>query len=324
MNRIIWCTAILLGSLNGCNRQESETSPTKGHVTAIVSESHTPLLQKEADEFHRLYGTASVTLLPASTREAIVHLVNDSVRVIVTDRALNAEERGVVEKAGITITETKIAEDALVLVVHRQNPVQNMALSSLKDIVTRKITEWSRVPEALRAQPKWSGSKALAGPIEFVFTGRNSGAYELLAQKFLNLQEDLVPAVVAQTQKEVLDYVANHPRAFGVVSAACFYGATRPQGVPDTTTVLRLLAVPRADTTSADVFVKVHQYYIHRGIYPFHYGVYMYFTSSTTRDAGPELGFTTFVASYPGQKIIQDAGLVPATMPIRVIQTKQE
>jgi phosphate transport system substrate-binding protein len=319
MNRIILCVAVLLGSLNGCNRQEAEISPTKGHVTAIVSESHLPLLQKEADEFHRLYEAASVTLLPASTREAVVHLLNDSVRVIVTDRALNAEERGVVEKAGIKITETKIAEDALVLVVHQQNPVQNMALASLKDIVTRKITEWSRVPEAKRP-----GSKALSGPIEFVFTGRNSGAYELLAQKFLNLQEDLVPAVVAQTQKEVLDYVATHPRAFGVVSAACFYSVTRPQGVPETTTVLRTLAVPRTDTTAADVFVKVHQYYIHRGIYPFHYGVYMYFTSAPTRDAGPELGFTTFVASYPGQKIIQDAGLVPATMPIRVIQTKQE
>jgi phosphate transport system substrate-binding protein len=305
--------AILLGSLGGCNRREAETSPTKGHVTAIVSESHAPLLQKEADEFHRLYEAASVTLLPASSREAIVHLVNDSVRVIIVDRALNVEERGVVEKAGITITETKIAEDALVLVVHRQNPMQNIALGSLKDIVTRKITEWSRVPEA-----QWSG------PIEFVFTGRNSGAYELLAQKFLLLQEDLVPAVVAQTQKEVLDYVAGHPRAFGVVSAACFYSVTRPQGIPDTTTALRLLAVPRTDTTAADVFVKVHQYYIHRGIYPFHYGVYMYFTSAPTRDAGPELGFTTFVASYPGQKIIQDAGLVPATMPIRVIQTKQE
>jgi ABC-type phosphate transport system substrate-binding protein len=317
MNKIILGMVILLGGLGGCSRQESETtSPTQGHATAIVSESHVPLLQKEADEFHRLYEAASITVLPASTREAIVHLINDSVRVIVTDRALNAEERGVVDKAGIKITETKIAEDALVLVVHQQNPVQNMTLGTLKDIVTRKITEWSRVPAAPRAQ--WSG------PIEFVFTGRNSGAYELLAKKFLSLQEDLVPAVIAQTQKEVLDYVATHPRAFGVVSAACFYSVTRPQGVPDTTTVLRTLAVPRTDTTAVDVFVKLYQYYIHRGIYPFHYDVYMYFTSAPTRDAGPELGFTTFVASYPGQKIILDAGLVPATMPIRVIQTKQE
>ena len=318
MNKIILGLAILFGGLAGCSRQESETSPTKGHAIAIVSESHLPLLQKEADEFHRLYETASITLLPASTREAIVHLINDSVRVIVTDRALNDEERGVVEKAGIKITETRIAEDALVLVVHQQNPVQNMTLGSLKDIVTRKITEWSRVPEAQQAQPKWSG------PIDFVFTGRNSGAYELLAQKFLSLQEDLVPTVIVQTQKEVLDYVAAHPLALGVVSAACFYSVTRPQGIPDTTAVLRTLAVPRTDTTAVDVFVKLYQYYIYRGIYPFHYGVYMYFTSAPTRDAGPELGFTTFVASYLGQKIIQDAGLVPATMPIRVIQTKQE
>ena len=109
MNKTILCMAILLAGLAGCSRQESETSPTKGHVTAIVSESHLPLLQKEAGEFHRLYEAANVALLPASTREAIVHLVNDSVRVIIVDRALNAEERGVVENAGIRITETKIA-----------------------------------------------------------------------------------------------------------------------------------------------------------------------------------------------------------------------
>jgi phosphate transport system substrate-binding protein len=315
MNRIVLCTVVLLGSLVECQRQETETTPTKGRVTAIVSESHAPLLQKEVDEFHRLYAEARVTLLAATTREAIVHLLNDSVRIAITDRALNQEEREVAAQAGIKYAETKIAEDALVTVVHNDHPMQNISLQSLNEIVTRKVTLWSQVPES-----KWMG------PIEFAFTGRNSGAYELLVSHFLKLQQDAVPTFIANTQQEVLDYVASHPRAFGVVSAACFYAATRPKGIQDTTTTtaLRALAVQQKDSTTTDKFVKLHQANVYRGFYPLHYGVYIYHTTSETRDPGPELGFATFVASYQGQKIIMDAGLVPATMPIRLVEFKKD
>jgi phosphate transport system substrate-binding protein len=316
MNRIaVLCAAVVLGSLGGCAREESEISPTKGHVTAIVSESHAPLLQKEADEFHRLYSEAQVKLLAATTREALVHLLNDSVRIVITDRALNQEERGVAAKAEIKYTETKIAEDALVVVTHRENPIRNISFKSLVEIVTRKVTQWPQVPES-----KWSGA------IEFAFTGRNSGAYELLVLHFLKLQEEAAPTFIAGTQKEVLDYIASHPRALGVVSAACFYSVTRPNGIQDTTTVtpLRALAVQRKDSTAADEYVKLHQANVYRGFYPLHYGVYIYYIVSEKRDLGPELGFTTFVASHPGQKIIMDAGLVPATMPIRLVQINED
>ncbi len=314
MNRILLCMAALLGSMAiGCQRQEVEITPTQGRVTAIVSESHAPLVQKEVDQFQSIYAKAQVTLLAATTREAIVHLLNDSVRIVITDRALNQEEREVAAEAGIKYAETKIAEDALVIVVHHDNPMQNISFQSLNEIVKREVTQWSQVPEA-----KWLGA------IEFAFTGRNSGAYELLVSHFLKLQQDAVPTFIANTQKEVLDYVASHPRALGVVSAACFYAVTRPKGIQDTTTttVLRALAVQQKDSTSTDKFVKLHQANVYRGFYPLHYGVYVYHTTSEKRDPGPELGFATFIASYQGQKIIMDAGLVPATMPIRLVEFK--
>lgn len=313
MNRRSIVLLFALGSLTACDQQGSDINPTRGRATAIVSESHVALIQREADEFHRLYEAAQVTVLPATTREAVVHLLNDSVRVIVIDRPLNAEEQAVVKNNDLRVNETKIAIDALAVVVHQENPIINLAPATLKQIVRREVTSWSAVPEA-----KWSG------PIEFVFTGRNSGAYELLAQKFLNLSEELVPAVTVQTQKEVLAYVAGHPRSLGVVSTACFYEVTRPAGIPDSTSVLRTLAIERQDSTGAREFVKLHPANVFRGFYPLHYPVYVYTTSSATRDAGPEIGFATFIASFPGQKIIQDAGLVPATMPIRLVQINED
>jgi len=321
MNRRIVALLLVLGSLTACERQGEEINPTRGRVTAIVAESHAALVQREADEFHRLYETAQVTVLPATSREAVVHLLNDSVRVIIIDRPLNAEEQAVVKNNDLGVHETKIAIDALALVVHQQNPITNLTPATLKQIVRREITNWSAVSASSRQavpEGKWSG------PLEFVFTGRNSGAYELLAQKFLNLSEELIPAVAVQTQKEVLDYVAGHPRSLGIVSTACFYEVTRPRGIPDSTSVLRTLAVERQDSTGAREFVKLYPANVHRGFYPFAYGLYIYTTSSSTRDAGPEVGFATFIASFPGQKIIQEAGLVPATMPIRLVQINED
>lgn len=313
MSRRFLALLLALGSLLACDQSETETNPTRGRVTGIVAESHAALMQLEATEFHRLYENAQVTLLAATTREAVVHLLNDSVRVIIIDRPLNAEEQAVVKNNNLSVHETKIAIDALALVVHQKNPIVNLAPATLKQIVRREITNWSAVPEG-----KWSG------PIEFVFTGRNSGAYELLVQKFLNESDEIVPAVAVKTQREVLDYVAGHPHSLGVVSLACFYAATKPQGIPDSTSVLRTLAVERQDSTGVREFVKLHPANVYRSFYPFSYGIYIYTTSSPTRDAGPEVGFATFIASFPGQKIIQEAGLVPATMPIRLVQINED
>lgn len=313
MNRRLMILLLVVGSFVACEQQGPETNPTRGRATGIVAESHAALMQREVNEFHRLYETAQVTLLPATTREAVVHLLNDSVRVIIIDRPLNAEEQAVVKNNNLSVHETKIALDALALVVHKQNPLTNLTPATFKQIVRREITNWSAVPEG-----KWSG------PIEFVFTGRNSGAYELLAQKFLNLADEIIPAVAVKTQKEVLEYVSGHPHSLGVVSSACLYEVTKPQGIPDSSSVLRTLAVERQDSTGIREFVKLHPANVYRSFYPFAYGIYIYTTSSPTRDVGPEVGFATFIASFPGQKIIQDAGLVPATMPIRLVQINED
>jgi hypothetical protein len=42
------------------------------------------------------------------------------------------------------------------------------------------------------------------------------------------------------------------------------------------------------------------------------------FSREIERDVS--LGFISFVCSAPGQKIIQEGGLVPAKMPVRIVQ----
>jgi phosphate transport system substrate-binding protein len=290
---------LLCVNLPGCYEEEEEP-PTRGTMRMLVSEAHAELMEKEAQAFQRLYVEAHITVVPASTREAIVALVQDSVRVICADRALNGEEQAAAQAAELKITETKIAEDALAIIVHTQNPLQNLSLGVLAEIISGRKTSWNEVAEA-----RWSGR------IEVALTGRNSGAYELLTRHFLQLNAEPALAFVAKTQREVVDYVNTHPRAIGAVSVAA---------LQDSLPNLRTLALAPTDTSVKQPFVKLHQANIYRGWYPLHYPIYTYMTAELGSLAS---GFTAFVARAPGQKIILDAKLVPATMPVRLVQINE-
>lgn len=290
---------LFLFSLLACQLPE-EKVVTRGKLLVLVPESHHRLLEREALEFNRLYPDAQVTVAATTTREAIVHMLNDSARVICTDRLLNEEEMRVAKAAELEIVETKIAEDALAVVVHRHNPMENLTLASLRDIVSGAKKQWREVPEA-----QWSGQ------IELALPGRNSGTYEILTRHFLKLETDAAPAFVGETSAAVLQYVDSHPYALGVVSVAA---------MQDSLPNLRELKLEAADSAAALPFVSLHQANVYRGWYPLHYALYLY---RPAQHAGIALGFISFVASPPGQKIILNAKLVPATMPIRIVQLNE-
>lgn len=291
----------------GCGGADKET-PTKGNLTVCACESHAELVRSEADQFNGLYKEANVSVSGATTREAIVNLLNDSVPVIVTDRRLNAEEQAVVAKADMNLEEVAVAKDALAVVVNRVNATPTFTLESLKDIVTGRLRDWSEI----------EGS-GLSGPMELVLTGRNSGAYELLKDHLLGLSEDIPMAVAPASQREVLDYVAAHPQAIGVVSFACYRSPSAQTVTADSAGAVRALAFWGADSTGRAAVHRLHQANIHLDRYPLTYSVYLYFRKDSSLGAG----FTGFVAGPVGQKIILDWGLVPATMPVRIVTLTQ-
>lgn len=306
MTRLAICALVML-FCSGCPPPKTET-PTSGKLTVLVTESLASLIQKEADEFQRLYPEASVTLLGTSTRDAIVQLLNDSVTFIIVDRQFNEEELGVTKQFDIQYVETKIAQDALAVLVNNRNPMENISIESLERILQGKVTTWRNVPES-----RWSGA------IDLVLTPRNSGAYELLTTHFFQLNEPLTPRIVAESQHGVFRTVVLNDRALGFVSLTALHDTIAHPEIQQFKNSTRVVAVSGKD--SLRTFHKPHQANVFREFYPLHYPVYLYTTATHGSLAS---GFTAFIASAPGQKIIQNAGLVPATMPVRLVQITQE
>jgi len=292
----------LFAAFIACQAPKKET-PTRGSLEILTSESHASLMMQEAAEFQRLYTEATITITATTTRDAIVQLLNDSVTTICIDRPLNPEELAVAEKAMMKLTTTKIAKDALAIFVNKENPIRQISIQSLTDITTGRAVDWQQVPES-----QWSNGK-----IQLALTGRNSGLYELLISHFLKISTEPAISFLAENQNQVLDFVISHPNAIGVASVPVVHDTTRFNNS------IQLLNVEATDSTNTITYVRLHQANIYRETYPFNYPIFMY---STTAYGSLTTGFTSFVASASGQKIILNAGLVPATMPVRLVQLK--
>lgn len=297
----------ILVALVGCAKQPGSDIRT-GALQVLATDAYLPLVRQEAEEYQHIYTSAAVQVLGMTTRDAIVQMINDSASCIVVDRPLNAEERSAVEQAGMRVIETEIASDALAILVHSSNRTESLSAETLGAIVAGKVTEWRGVPNS-----------KLSGPIEFCLTGRNSGLYELLTRVFFKPEKEVVPSFVAPSQNDVIAYVALHPSAIGVISYATWEDTTQARSRWFKKDV-RLLDIQPKEGKTGEV-AKLNQSNIYGRVYPLIYSIYLY---TSEKSPGVAQGFSTFVASMPGQKIFWDAGLVPKTVPYRVIQLTQE
>ncbi len=75
----------------------------------------------------------------------IAALVNRTVDLANASRAIKPEERAEAEARGVESIEHVVARDAIAVIVHRDNPVQQLTLQQISDIYSGKINRWSQV-----------------------------------------------------------------------------------------------------------------------------------------------------------------------------------
>lgn len=296
-------TALVLSFLlfvGGC-KERKENTPTSGTATILASESIATLIESEANEFHRIYPSVTLRVLPVATREAVVQFLNDSVLAIAIDRPLNEEEQYVVSSANLKVTENLIGSDAVVVLVPPLNSLRTLSLATLRSVLSGDINSWERIPES-----------RYRGPIHLILTGRNSGLYEILTRQYAGESNPPRPSTVVATQDEIIRAVEQDRQAVGLVFFSQFDKYRKNTQGP----LLRALNFELKDTT-----VQPTQETIYERLYPLSLPLYYY---SRERKAQTASGFATFIKSLDGQKLIQNAGIVPATIPSRTIQITQE
>ncbi len=283
-----------------CGPDKGE-SPTSGRLVVVTAESVSPAVIEMTKKFNELYKNATVSPVVATSREAIVRLLNNEVKLVVVAREPNSEEWDVIKKYDLYIDTVRVAYDGLGVVVHPSNPLSQLSLSQLEQIVTGKVKKWRELSPKGRSSPE----------IFLAVGGPNTASYDIVKRKIAKgeaLTERVYPC---STSTQVLNLTRQRPEAIGFVGSGWL--------ARDSSRV-KILEICGDEyfTDAAGRLAKCfapHPAHIYRGFYALRRPIYIL---SREKGFGLGAGFTSFVASAAGQNIFLENGFVPGTMPVRL------
>jgi len=299
--------AIIMASCTGGSKQTLKETPTRGNIRIAVDESFQPLIDTEIYTFTSLYDNAKITPLYKPEYDVINDFMNDSVRLMVTSKKLSDYQVQYLRDTLIIARTTTFAYDALALVTNKQNTDTLMKYHTVRDIFLGNLTTWNEI-----------NPKSKLGGIRVIFDNARSGNIRYFKELF-EVRDSLPNNFFAvKSNPEVIDFVSRNPDAMGIVSA---------NWISDKDDSLSRSFIKRINVLAVSqqfvndgYFYRPQQGSIYNREYPFVREIYLISRESF---AGLGSGFINWACAEQGQRIVLKSGLVPATMPIRLVQIKR-
>lgn len=306
MNRLL---IVLLGAfaLSACSKSSKPSdTPTSGNITITVDEALKPLIEAEVAAFEGIYTSAHIKVIYTSEEEAIDLMLKDSARATIVSRKLVADEAEILTKQQYRPRELKVATSAIALIVNNNNGDTTISMGDLKKILSGEIQSWgwNRPPR-----------KGASTGMEVVFDQPNSGILRHLKDSVIRFDTLQKNWFALKGNSAVIDYVAQKPEALGLIDVSWISDR-------DDSTTNKFLSDVQVVRISGDSgSYQPYQAYIAQGRYPLKRDVVMISREAKT---GLASGFMSFIAGEKGQRIVLKAGLVPATMPVRIVEINRD
>jgi len=286
----------------------TDETPTRGNIKIAVDESYQLLSDAELFTFQSLYKDAKVSPLYLPGDSILKLFLADSVNVIITSTKLTENQIAYLRGLTIIPRTTKIAYDALALIVNKSNSDSLIRYNTVKDIFTGKTSKWKQI----NAQSK-------LGDIKIVFDNAGSNNVKSIMKKF-EITGSLPSYCVSATRNsDVVTYVENNPEAIGILSVN-WISDPRDSVSHSFLSKINVVSVTPEFNSEGQEFFSPHPAYIANQMYPFIREVY---TINRETFSGLGTGLTSFIAGDSGQRIILKMGMLPAAQPIRLVEIKK-
>jgi phosphate transport system substrate-binding protein len=296
--------AIMIVSCDRRSNKNSDT-PISGSIRIAADESLRPIVEAEIATFEGIYAKAHIACDYLSESDAIDALMKDSARVAVVTRRFTAEEKKYFKEIKITPTEFDVAISGIALILNNQNADTIFTMDEIRSLLNGKITSWNEL-----------GRKSRDG-IEIVFDHPNSGLIRHLRDSVANFDKLPSNVYAAENNSAVVDYVSKTPNAVGFIGLEWI--SDKDDSVSNSfLNKVRVAAIAQAKDSVA---YQPYQAYIALKQYPLRRRITVL---SREARAGLGTGFLNFFASERGQRIVLKAGLVPKTMPLRIVRINNE
>ena len=308
INWFIYCVCLL--TFMACNQNQSgepDDTPTSGKINISVDETFKPIIDTEISTFESIYKYAKINASYKSEGNAFQDLLDDSARIIIVTRDLTLQEKKYFEDIKLFPHISKIAYDAVTFVTNNSNPDTQFTDEQIKKIITGEIGTWKQI------NPNSSNN-----PIQIIFDNNNSGTSRFLKEYAGNKNLSKNSSAV-NSSEAVIDYVSKNKNALGVLGVS-WVSDRRDSTLMSFLNKVRVVELSPPDSSEGrGEYYKPYQAYIATKYYPLWRTVYII---SREARAGLGNGFTSFVASDKGQRIILKSGLVPASQPVRLVELR--
>lgn len=280
------------------SKNSSIDTATYGEISIAADEAFSPIVDAELGMFKAYYKNANIHVKYRSEGESFNLLLKDSVRLIFATRELDTIEKSIFEKIKIIPRINRIAQDGVALIVNLSNKDSLLTMKDLKNIFSGVSAKYSKI----------------------VFDNSNSSNLRFVKEKF-NIATLPANVFAAGSNKAVVEYVIQDKNALGVI------GGNWISDTDDSTSrsflkSIRVVSVSNINKpVYPDDYFQPYQAYVATGEYPLIRNLYII---SREARVGLGTGFASFVMGDQGQRIILKGGLVPSTMPLRIVKTTKK
>jgi phosphate transport system substrate-binding protein len=246
----------------GCSSKNSSRSHS---LTIAGSTSVQPFAEKMAEIYMDINPKVVINVQGGGSSAGIKACREKAAQIGTSSRELHPEECDLIKII--------IAKDGIAIVVHPQNPLNDLTIDQLRGIFSGKIRSW--------AQLGWVNK-----PIYFVNREEGSGTRDAFEQLVMKKGEISDEALVQDSNGSVREIIANNPQSIGYIS----FGIVNTQ--------VKALSVNSIKPTLTSI--KSNQYTLTR---PFIFVL-------LGKPAPLTQQFVDFVLSKEGQQILEKEGLV--------------
>jgi phosphate transport system substrate-binding protein len=301
--------SLVLWILSSCGDQKKLSDrPTSGKITVVADENYKPLLDSEVTVFENYYPEAKINIIYKPAAEVVKAMAVDSVRMIITASPVDTSYfEAFYKQKEYWPKNSFIAKDGVAIIANNSRKGLQVTTEELANICAGTITDFSQL--------KHGGG---SGKITLVFDNAASSTVEYIQDSLLRGKALTTQAFAQTTNKEVMTYVQNTKNALGVIGVNWISDNQDEENLAFSKTIF---PVEIRDNINSQYYYPPHPGYIASHLYPLRR-----LMRATLKENGAGLGrgFLNFMTGEVGQRIVLKAGLVPANVVTRVVETRPQ
>jgi phosphate transport system substrate-binding protein len=287
MRRVLrWFPVFLCLAISACSPSHSPSSTTNKIIINRGSDTMVNLALAWAEAYAGVQPSVSISVSGGGSGTGITALTDKTIQIANASRAMKPEEIETAQANGVDPKELTVAGDAIAVIVHPDNPVDQLTLQQVSDIFSGKINNWEEVGGENR-------------PIVRVSRETNSGTHVFFLESVIRLgrKDDKsifsADTLLLPSSEGITSEVGQNLNAIGY------------DGLGYITPAVKMLSLA---TDPAGPYVGPSKETALDGSYPIARDLYMYTDGEPT---GWVKEYLDWILSAEGQAIVAKLGFVP-------------